>query len=597
MKHFIPLMTLVLMLSVAHSCEKPEPAPDPFLSATPTELSFNEKGGSSTVSISSNIDPSINCQQSWIKVSKGSYSGSSVQLTVNVEPNEGTVERSGQISVNGDKKTVTIAVKQGIKTIPLTVSKSDISLTYAPGKTVIEVTSTSKPTVTGGEDWCKYSLGDISSERKSELAILAGANLGSASRSTTFTVTCGNESVTVKVSQKPLGTISTASTTAVTQTMLFNALGMGWNLGNQMDAINNNVSGETLWGNGKCTQATFDNLKKAGFASVRIPITWMGHIGAAPAYVVEDAWMDRVAEIVGYAEKAGLVAIINTHHDENHGDTHWLDIKTAASNSAKNKEIKDQIFALWTQIAQKFQDKGEWLIFEPFNEINDGGWGWSSEFVNNPGAQYKVLNEWNQTFVDAVRATGGKNATRWLATVGYCQNLDFTIAGMQIPKDYTSANRLIVGVHDYDPYDYTLNADTYAKYSEWGHTAAKDKSCSSGEKELVASFDKMKSNYSDKGYPIYIGEMGCSMRSEARAFSFQKYYMEYFCKACADRKISPILWDNGAEGSGNEQHGYIKHDTGAYIGNSKQLIDVMVKAVTDKSASYTLESVYNSAPK
>ena len=196
-----------------------------------------------------------------------------------------------------------------------------------------------------------------------------------------------------------------------------------------------------------------------------------------------------MAEIVGYAEKAGLVAIVNTHHDE----TYWLDIAKAYNNAAQNEKVKDAIFSVWTQIANRFKEKGEWLVFESFNEIQDGGWGWSAAFQANPQAQYKVLNEWNQTFVDAVRSTGGNNATRWLGVPGYAANPGFTITGLVLPTDYTSENRLMVAVHDYDPYNYTLNNPLVR---QWGHTADKDKRCSDYDEEgVVAVFDNLKKAY------------------------------------------------------------------------------------------------------
>jgi aryl-phospho-beta-D-glucosidase BglC (GH1 family) len=82
------------------------------------------------------------------------------------------------------------------------------------------------------------------------------------------------------------------------------SMGIGWNLGNQMDAHYNGCSYEEGWGNKAATQQTFNGLKKAGFRSVRIPVTWMGHIGNAPTYTIEKGWMDRVAELVDMAHKA-----------------------------------------------------------------------------------------------------------------------------------------------------------------------------------------------------------------------------------------------------------------------------------------------------
>ena len=117
------------------------------------------------------------------------------------------------------------------------------------------------------------------------------------------------------------------------------SMGVGWNLGNQMDAFSNGVASETCWGNPIATQQLFDTLKSKGFSTVRIPVTWMGHIGEAPAYPIDAEWLSRVKEIVEMAENAGLNAIINMHHD-GADSKHWLNIKEAASNANKNGEIK-----------------------------------------------------------------------------------------------------------------------------------------------------------------------------------------------------------------------------------------------------------------
>lgn len=376
---------------------------------------------------------------------------------------------------------------------------------------------------------------------------------------------------------------------------------LGWNLGNHLDAYYNvagkdnyNYPGETAWGNSKCTQATMDAVKAAGFTTVRIPVTWLNMIGQAPEYKVDESWMNRVEEIVGYAEKAGLNAIINTHHDENHGDDHWQDILGASDSPEKNKQIKEEITALWTQIANRFADKGSWLIFEGFNEINDGGWGYSDDFKANPNKQCDVLNEWNQTFVDAVRATGGNNATRWLAVPSYAASPSF-VKYHKMPED--PAGKTILAVHCYDPYEYTIGEK---QYQQWGRTAAADKRASNAEEEHINNvFKELYKGYVSKGIPVYLGEFGCSMRSanDSKAWAFYKYYMEYVVKTARSYGIPAFLWDNGAKGYGREIHGYFDHATGNYMNNSKAIIETIVKAMNDDSEDYTLESVYRNAPK
>jgi len=586
------IFTLTLFVAfLALACEDPEPEPTPVtLTANPSSLNFDASGGTRDITITSGIKPTISCSDAWIKLTEGSYASNSLKLSVTAQENTGTTSRSTSIRIIGDKQSLMVSVTQGIPQVKLSVDKTSVSFDRFGGEASFTVTSSEQPTVSSDADWCGFETGQINSKHETTVTLFAGANRASGAGNGTITVKCGSESVSVNISRDASASIPTASAEALTPEVVFNAMGPGWNMGNHMDAISNGVSAETIWGNPKCTQATFDGVKAAGFKAVRICTTWEGHIGKAPGYRLEAKWLDRVAEIVGYAEKAGLVAIVNTHHDE----SYWLDIAKAFNNATQNEKVKEEIFNVWTQIANRFKDKGEWLVFESFNEIQDGGWGWSTAFQADPEAQYKVLNDWNQVFVDAVRTTGGNNATRWLGIPGYAASPTFTIPGLKLPKDYTSANRLMVAVHDYDPYDYTLNDPLVRQF---GHTADPNlKISGDNEAGLRWTFGQLNDTYIKKGIPMYLGEMGCS-RHKDEDLPYQKYYMEYFCKAAADFLMPMYLWDNGAKGIGPEKHAYIDHGTGAFIDDTaKELVGLIVKAVTTKDPEYTLDSVYNSAP-
>lgn len=377
-------------------------------------------------------------------------------------------------------------------------------------------------------------------------------------------------------------------------------LGLGWNLGNQFDAFYSYAGAgdklfypdETCWGNPKVTKQTFTKVKEMGFKTVRIPVTWLKMIGEAPEYKIDETWMARIKEVVGWARDAGLNVLINTHHDEDHyyGNEdlghRWLNIIDATSDESVNKQIKDKIKGVWTNIANEFKDEGDYLIFEGFNEINDGKWGGSA----NTADQAKVLNQWNQVFVDAVRATGGNNATRWLGVPTYCAGPTYE-KYFVMPKD--PANRTMLAVHSYDPYQFTL-ADGLPQ-KKWGHTF---NGKPSDEKSLRTMFETLYNKYVAKGTPVYLGEFGCSFREygtpEWRNF---KYYLEFYVKAAHSYGIPCMLWDNGAKGFGSERHSYIDHGTGDYVDHSKEVIDVMVNAMNNTDKSYTLPSVYNNAPK
>ena len=389
-------------------------------------------------------------------------------------------------------------------------------------------------------------------------------------------------------------------------------MGLGWNLGNQLDAYEESprsshylMPDETVWGNPKVTQQAITKVREAGFTTIRIPVTWLGMIGPAPDYKINAQWMARVTEVVGYARTAGFgTIIVDTHHDEDHDDNHWQDLKNASTDPALNETIKKEIHAVWTQIAENFKDwDADLLMFEGFNELNDGGWGHSAAFKANPAKQCNIINEWLQVFVDAVRATGGNNAKRWLSCSTYCANPTFA-KYLVLPND--PAGRLMVSVHYYDPSDYTLGKEgadgkDYLPYTDWGHTGAAGLKHARYDEDYVNEiFSMLYENYIAKNIPVYIGEIGCSRRakSDSRAWAFSLYYMEYVAKAARTYCLPAVLWDCGGKGvPGPEHHYYFRHDTGEYYPDAKEAVDVLLKGWFNDDPDYTLQTVYDSAPR
>lgn len=371
------------------------------------------------------------------------------------------------------------------------------------------------------------------------------------------------------------------------------SLGLGWNLGNSMDAHEKGVANETIWHDQAATQATFDAVAAAGFKSVRIPVTWLGHIGEAPDYKLDEKWLGRVVEIAGYAKKAGLKAIVNIHHDGHADGTAdeftWLNVETAAKDSLLQDSINTKLAAVWTQIANAFKEEGDWLIFETLNEIHDGKWG-NGGNQNDDGKQYEVLNKWNQVAVDAIRATGGENAKRYIGIPGYVCNPDLTIEHLVLPNDPTP-NRLLVAVHSYDPWDYAGSG----KHSEWGHTG-KDIVPDTNEKTYTDMLDRLYDKYVKNGIPVYFGEFGCVHRADDHAETFRKYYLEYVCKAFRDHKMAAFFWDNGYDLQGDDAFGLINHANGKWIANGEEIVKIMVDAYNNNDTTYTLKTIYDRAP-
>ena len=480
--------------------------------------------------------------------------------------------------------------------VVLAISPEVIEAEAAGGVFKVNAVCGEKPYIVGQSDWCEVTPSSVMNNA-CELTVNVSANDTYEPRSVQFSVVCADMKKYLKVNQaaaqEDLSFLDTPALPDNNAITLTRKLGYGWNLGNQMDAMVGGVSGETYWGNEKCTQATFDNLKSKGFSTVRIPVTWMGHIGDAPEYAVETAWLDRVAEIAGYAKKAGLNAIVNVHHDDS-PESGWLCVHKAASDADYKKDMMARYKALWEQVARKFAEEGEWIIFEGYNELQDGGWGFGGNLTDG-GKQYAVINEIAQTFVTTVRAAGGKNADRYLSILGYSANPSLTASNLVLPTD-SAADRLIVSVHFYDPSGYALGQNS--AYTEWGHTGADGKKDPNhSEKNVIDTFRMLKDKYLDKNIPVYIGECGAVNRDDERAKSFQRYWFEFVFKAAREYGLCPIVWDNGARSTGNESFGYIDHADGSFINDSGPVIDIMYKAFNTTDPSYTIKSVYDNAPR
>lgn len=353
-------------------------------------------------------------------------------------------------------------------------------------------------------------------------------------------------------------------------------LELGWNLGNALDAPEN----ETAWGNPPVTPQLLASVASAGFELVRIPVTWTLHMGPAPQFTIDPGWLERVARVVGYARDAGLYAIINLHHDGADGfeQVEWITLNDAsgAVTEENNQAVRARFVAVWQQIAGHFAGFGEELMFESMNEIHDG--------YGKPDPRYfTIINALNQAFVDVVRESGGNNTERHLIVPGYNTNIDHTLAGFAPPKDPTPG-RLILSVHYYDPYLFALQGKTHT----WGKASPGNDGWGQ-EDFVVAQFDKLKSRFIDQGLPVIVGEYGACHQEGYE--DYRRYYLEYVTKAAVDRGIVPVYWDNGAEGSGGEKFGLFNRNTSAPL--HPKMLEAMLRAAT---RSYHLNEIAPPTP-
>ncbi len=322
----------------------------------------------------------------------------------------------------------------------------------------------------------------------------------------------------------------------ITSQQLVEDMTFGWNLGNTLDVcqadrdgdgkINEHVEAgekvdETLWGNPKATKELFTSLKKNGVNAVRIPVTWRDHMDSNGN--IDREWMDRVQQVVDYAYSQGMYVIINVHHDGG-GDPKfgaWIIEESQKDYNTFLKKYKN----IWKQIAERFKNYSDYLIFESMNEV-----GFDTLYNKNKADAYNLINKINQDFVDIIRATGGNNAKRHLLIAGYYTDIERTCDSLyKMPDD--KAGRCILSVHYYTPWDFC----TCDRKHTWG--------TNSEVRQMETLIGKMKKNFVDKGIPVIIGEYAASGSDLSSCI----FFIEKLNKLCSDYGIATFIWDSGRQ--------------------------------------------------
>ncbi|WP_081155073.1 glycoside hydrolase family 5 protein [Niastella vici] len=308
---------------------------------------------------------------------------------------------------------------------------------------------------------------------------------------------------------------------------------LGINIGNTLEAI----GGETAWGNPQITKSYIDFIKQSGFNAVRIPCSWDQYANASTAEI-QAQWLDRVKQVVQYCIDDSLYAILNIHWDGG-----WLDnnITTQAQASVNAKQK-----AFWEQIATKMRDFDEHLLFASANEPP----------VEN-ATQMNILLSYHQTFINAVRSTGGRNTYRVLVVQAPSTDIDKAATLMNtLPTDPTP-NRMMTEVHYYSPYQFCLmSADaTWGNmFYYWGQnnhsTIEPARNATWGEEDyVIAEFQKMKAKFADKGIPVILGEFGAYRRSTPLDMEKHQASVDHWATFVTNQAIAnglePFWWDTG----------------------------------------------------
>lgn len=343
---------------------------------------------------------------------------------------------------------------------------------------------------------------------------------------------------------------------------LGNLMKAGYNIGNTLEAI----GGETNWGNPQISLQQIQLIKQSGFNAIRLPTSWDQYADQRTGKI-SDAWLNRVKQVVQYCVDNGLYVIVNIHWDGG-----WLDnninSRAQASVNAKQK-------AYWEQIATTLRDFDEHLIFASANEP-----------PVSTATEMSILLSYHQTFINAVRSTGGRNAYRVLVVQGPSTDIDKTYSLMNTMPTDTVPARLMTEVHYYTPYQFCLmtadeswGVQAYYWGANFHSTTDPTRNATWGEEaELDAYFAKMKQKFVDKGIPVVMGEFGAIRRSNLTGdaltlhLNSRAYFHYYASKSAKAHGMLPFYWDNGVTGV----NGFALFNRATNTVVDQQMIDALV---------------------
>ena len=316
-------------------------------------------------------------------------------------------------------------------------------------------------------------------------------------------------------------------------------MGMGINIGNTMETPN-----EGDWQNGTIiTESYIKFLKAKGFNAIRLPCAydWGKLIDPAKAKI-NPAWLARVKEVVGWCVDNDMYVMVNIHWDGG-----WLEHNIT---QAKKESVNAKQKAFWEQIATTLRDFDEHVLFASTNEP----WCWDAEIMT-------ILNSYHETFIKAVRATGGRNSNRVLVVQGPSGSSEYTSKLMNTLPHDPVPNKLMVEVHFYSPYPFIMGQDlpdVLAAYY-WGagnhSTIEPERNATFGEEDAVIAELGMMKKFVDRGIPVILGEYGDYRRTAETNTGTPKdpemhkrsveYWLTFSTKTMRANGLLPFWWEVG----------------------------------------------------
>jgi len=554
-KYLSPVVILLLMILFS-SC-KSEPIVEPEITLAKEQMNFTKESGTAALAIKTNVKWTVSSSQSWCTLAPASGEAGTKQITVTVTENSTTDPREAIISITAGSLKKQVKVIQEL--VKFTIDNKKYTVEAAGGDIAVNIQAAATYTTTIQPSW--ITLKSTSTDNKIQIFTVA-ENVSPYTREGNILYVSGDILDTVKIQQtgKALSIPADATGMSSTATELAKKIKVGLNIGNTLEA----TGGETGWGNPLITNDLIKAIKQSGFNAIRLPCDWNQYADQT-TLIISSSWLARVKEVVQYCVNNDMYVILNIHWDGGWLENNCTEAKKV-ENNAKQK-------AFWEQIAVTLRDFDEHVLFASANEPN---------VVD--ATQMSVLLSYHQTFIDAVRSTGGKNAYRVIIVQGPSTDIEKTNKLMNtLPTDKV-ANRMMAEVHYYTPWNFcgmTKDETWGNQFYYWGagnhSTTDTAHNPTWGEEATVdANFALMKKQFVDKGIPVIIGEFGASARTNLTGdalklhLASRAYYFKYVTKQAIANGFLPFFWDTG---------GLINRNN--YTVSDQQALDGLIQGATN----------------
>ena len=173
-------------------------AANPVISIDASSLEFASVSASKSFKITANTSWTVASDQTWCSVSPASGSGDS-SVTVNVEENTSTAERTATIMVKSDAGNKTINVTQSGVAAVLTLDVSSLEFTSGSGSKMFRISSNTMWAISSDKNWC--SVSPTSGNNDGSVTVSVEENISTSERTATITVESATITRSIAVTQ------------------------------------------------------------------------------------------------------------------------------------------------------------------------------------------------------------------------------------------------------------------------------------------------------------------------------------------------------------------------------------------------------------